>query len=110
MDNGGAEVGYLYWLLDSVGGAAPAALAAGVYECWGDGQVADTSLRITGPGTYSDQGRPGQFRIEGSGQIVFQSGPLQPYHGKLLSAGRIGLSANGDRFFATNCELNRTLR
>jgi hypothetical protein len=44
-------------------------------------------------------------RFRASGQIAFQSGSLQPYHGKLFPGGRIGLNTNGDSFYATSCEL-----
>jgi hypothetical protein len=65
------------------------------------------NIAITGPGTYSAAGGPGRYSIQGSGQIVFQSGSLQPYHGKLLTGGRIGLNTNGDSFYATSCERKR---
>jgi hypothetical protein len=110
MDDDGSEIGYLYSLLDSGGGGA-AALPAGVYECWGYGGLAAPPMRITGPGGYAAGGQAGRFRLEGSGSIVFESGPYTPYHAKLLSGGRIGLNANGDdSFYATSCELNRALR
>lgn len=121
MDDTGEEIGYLYSLLDSVGGGGGGGgggagggaglLPAGVYECWGYGGLAAPPMRITGPGSYSAGGQAGRFSMDGSGKIVFLSGPYRPYHAHLLSGGRIGLNANGDdSFYATSCELNRTLR
>jgi hypothetical protein len=117
QDDTGRQVGYLYSLLQSggggaaggstVGGDSTSTLPAGVYECFADGHYTFMDMRITGPGTYAAAGGPGNYRIEGNGQIVFTSGSLQPYHGKLLIGGRIGLNTNGDSFYATSCELNR---
>ena len=116
QDDTGADVGYLYSLLSSgsgVGGQdgssgdagdGGGALTPGVYECFADGQYTFMNISITGPGTYSAAGGGGRYSIQGTGQIVFQSGSLQPYHGKLLSGGRIGLNTNGDSFYATSCE------
>jgi hypothetical protein len=121
QDDTGKEVGYLYSLLQSGGGDGGAGggnaggnsggtLPAGVYECFADGHYTFMDIRITGPETYSAAGGAGDYRVEGSGQIIFTSGSLQPDHGKLLSGGRIGLNTNGDSFYATSCELNRNRR
>ena len=115
QDDTGREVGYLYSLLQSgggggggggagAGGSGGGALPAGVYECFADGHYTFMNISITGPGAYAAAGGPGRYSIQGSGQIVFTSGSLRPYHGKLLSGGRIGLNTNGDSFYATSCE------
>ena len=113
QDDTGREVSYLYSLLSSGasagGGNADAGgggggLAAGVYECFADGHYTFMNISITGPGTYVAAGGPGRYTIRGSGQIVFLSGSLQSYHGKLLDGGRIGLNTTGDSFYATSCE------
>jgi hypothetical protein len=114
QDDTGREVGYLYSLLESIGGPARASdmmLPSGVYECVGNGSYTFINMRITGPRSYVLDRHPGSFRIEQSGRIVFESGPLKPYHARLLPDHRIGLNANGDNsFYATSCELNRNLR
>jgi hypothetical protein len=119
QDDTGNEVEYLPSYLDSGGGAGnagggggggAASLPAGVYECMGNGTSYAGTLRVTGPGSYNLDGQPGRFTIGGNGQMAF-SGPLRGMHGKLLSYGRIGLNANGDdSFYATACDLNRSLR
>ena len=106
QDDTGAEVSYLYSLLQTAGGGAGGAaaaggasgnhLASGVYECFADGHYTFMDMRITGPGSYASAGHAGRYQIAGSGQIVFQSGPLQPYHSKLLSGGRIVKSGGKD--------------
>jgi hypothetical protein len=113
MDGAGGEVGYLYSLLEPAGGgisSGASGLAAGVYECMGNGEMLQAPVRITGPGAYAMAGQSGRFRLEGSGKIVWLSGPLKPYFGKLLSGGRIGINDTGENFYPTSCDLNRTLR
>jgi hypothetical protein len=114
QDGTGREVSYLYSLLSSGGGGRTGGgnadggggggLAAGVYECFADGHYTFMNISVTGPGSYSAAGGPGRYSIQGSGQIVFLSGSLQSYHGKLLNGGRIGLNTTGDSFYATSCE------
>ena len=107
-DDTGKDVGYLYSLLSSGGGGnaggGAGALAAGAYECFADGQYTFMNISITGPGSYSAAGGPGRYSLQASGQIVFLTGSLRPYHGKLLVGGRIGINTNGDSFYATSCE------
>jgi hypothetical protein len=110
FDDNGKEAGYLYSLLNSEGGAAKKddlKLSPGVYECFASGHYTFMDMRITGADTYSMAGRAGKFRIEPTGKIVFETGPLSKYYSKLVSGGRIGLNTNGDSFYATTCELNR---
>ncbi len=110
FDDNGKEVSYLYSLLNSAGGAANSGdmkLAPGVYECFADGHYTFMDMRITGPNSYSSADHTGKFHIEGTGKIVFETGPLSKYFSKFLSGGRIGLNTNGDSFYATTCELNR---
>jgi hypothetical protein len=111
FDDNGKEVSFLYSLLNAEGGLAPKdlKLASGVYECVGNGQTAAGTMRITGPDTYSFGGAAGKFHVETSGAIVFETGPLNKAYSKLVSGDRIALNANGDRFYATTCELNRNL-
>lgn len=113
MDGSGSEVGYLYSLLESAGGggaAAAGALPAGVYECYGNGEAVQAPVRITGPGRYSLGGSAGGFSIGGGGKIVWASGPLKGYSGKVLSGGRIGIGDTAEDFYPTSCDLNRSLR
>jgi hypothetical protein len=112
MDGSGSVVGYLYSLLEPAGGGnAPAAsgLPAGVYECYGNGDAVQAPVRIIGPGKYSLGGSAGGFSLKGS-KIVWASGPLKGYTGKLLSGGRIGIGDTAEDFYPTSCDLNRTLR
>jgi hypothetical protein len=116
QDDTGAEVSYLYSLLQTAGGGAGGAaaaggasgnhLASGVYECFADGHYTFMDMRITGPSTYSAAGGPGRYHVDSSGKIVFETGSLKPYFSKIVSGGRIGLNTNGDPFYATTCELN----
>jgi len=118
QDDTGKEVSYLYSLLQPGGAGAGAAagaaggnqLPSGVYECFADGHYTFMDMRITGPSTYASAGRPGRYHVESSGKIVFETGSLKPYFSKIVSGGRIGLNTNGDRFYATTCELNRNRR
>lgn len=121
QDDTGKEVSYLYSLLNSAGdrvaqaggGAQPAGdnqLAPGVYECFANGHYTFMDMRVTGPGAYEAAGQTGKYHIESSGKIVFETGSLKPYFSKLLSGHRIGLNTNGDSFYATTCELNRSKR
>lgn len=117
FDDNGKEEGYLYSLLNSEGGLDPKdrTLAVGTYECVTSGAGGSTilagTMRITGADSYVFGGSaPGRYHVEASGKIVFDTGPLKPYFSKLLSGGRIGLNANGDKFYATSCELNRNIR
>jgi hypothetical protein len=112
FDDNGKEASFLYSLLNAEGGLAPKdlKLATGVYECVGNGRIAAGTMRIIGPDTYSFGGPAGKYRVETSGKIVFETGPLNKAFSKLVSGGRIALNVNGDNFYATTCELNRNLR
>lgn len=115
MDGSGSEVGYLYSLLDGIGGGgngggAPSGLPAGVYECYGNGDAVQAPVRITGPGHYSLGGSAGSFSIGAGGKIVWASGPLKGYSGKVMSGGRIGIGDTPEDFYPTSCDLNRSLR
>jgi hypothetical protein len=113
MDGSGSEVGYLYSLLEAAGGGsgAPASgLRSGVYECYGNGEAVQAPIRITGPGRYAMGGSAGTFSIGAGGKIVWASGPLKGYSGRVLSDGRIGIGDTPEDFYPTSCDLNRTLR
>jgi preprotein translocase subunit YajC len=111
FDDTGKEEQMLYSLLYAEGGTTGAAgVAVGVYECI-TGEVTTMILRITSPGSYSVQGRPGKFQMSPNGTIVFESGPLAgQFHSKLLSDGRVGMNTDGGAFYGTSCELNRTMK
>jgi len=111
FDDNGKETSFLYSLLNAEGGLDPKdrQLEVGTYECVTNGSAPAGRMKITGADTYSMGGASGKFHVEASGKIVFESGPLNKYYSKLVSGGRIGLNANGDTFYATTCELNRTL-
>jgi hypothetical protein len=117
FDDTGEEISYLYSLLhyeDEPGRARQLRPAPGVYECVAkeDARMRTTMLllRITGPDAYSVSRAAGRFRIEPSGKVIFESGPLKEYHSQLLADGRIGLDPESDTFSRISCEFNRTLR
>ena len=112
FDDNGKEVSFLYSLLSAEGGLDPKdlKLATGVYECIANGRNSAGQMRITGPNTYTFGDGPGKYHVETSGKIVFETGPLNKAYSKLVSGGRIALNMNGDNFYGTTCELNRSLR
>lgn len=87
-------------------------LTQGLYPCY---SLAGTTLnyafidvRIEGPDKYSDnKGKSGKYRIDPSGKIAFESGPLKTANAKLLSGPRIGLNMDGGNFFNTSCSLKK---
>lgn len=116
FDDTGEEISFLYSLLRSEDEPARAGQlwpALGVYECVSkeDARIRVTMLllRVTGLETYSVSGAAGRFRIEQSGKVIFESGPLKDYHSQLLADGRIGLDPEHDEFSRISCELNRNL-
>jgi hypothetical protein len=111
VDESKKEHAYIFWMLHTEGANAPAIdkdkLVPGVYECFGGGHYTFMDMRILSANTYESAGEKGRFRVEPSGTIVFESGPLMKNHGKLLRGPAIGLNADGGSFYATTCELNR---
>jgi hypothetical protein len=117
FDDTGEVISYLYSLLrseDEPSRAGQLRPALGVYECVSkeDARIRVTMLllRVTGLDTYSVSGAAGRFRVEQSGKVIFESGPLKEYHSQLLADGRIGLDPEHDEFSRISCELNRNLR
>lgn len=62
---------------------------------------------LTSPGAYENAGKPGKYRVEPSNRIVFETGPLTQFHGKLLAGPKIGLNANGGNFYNTTCSISK---
>lgn len=110
-DDNGQEESMLYSLWRAADGVGLMNVAVGTYECVTGGGQTGMILRITAANTYSVEGRTGRFRMDPSGQIIFETGPMAgQFHAKLLPEGRIGLNLDGGSFYNTSCELNRTLQ
>lgn len=111
-DDDHKETAYIFWMLRDSGASAETddKLTPGVYECFAGGRYTFMDMRITGPNTYESAGVKGRFHVEPSRKIVFETGSLAQYHSKLLAGPSIGLNTNGDSFYATTCELNKTKR
>ncbi len=108
FDDDGIETSFLFSLLNSEtgpGGKTDLKVAVGTYECVTGGS-ATMDLRITSAATYSISDGSGKFRLDPSGRIVFESGPLNKFFSKLLPGGRIGLNTDGGSFYPTSCDLN----
>jgi len=111
FDDDGKEVSFLYSLLNSEANPAKKGdLQSGAYECVTGRAYTTMIMHITGADTYSASGGTGKYRIEPSGKIVFETGPLSKFNSKLLSGGRIGLNTDGGIFYPTSCQLNRNIR
>jgi hypothetical protein len=117
FDDDGKEVSYLYSLLNgiaggagggAVGGAPRAAgetkIQVGEYECITGATTVTMNLRITGADAYLVEGKAGKFRLEASGRIVFETGPMRQFNSRLLDGARIGLNTDGGAYYPTACE------
>lgn len=113
QDDTGKEVGYLYSLLLTDGGATarpaaprPAAggkLVVGSYMCWVGSEASASGLKITGASTYESDGATGTYHMAGDA-IVFDSGPFKGFNAKRLGDGRIGLNLTGGSFYNMTCD------
>lgn len=105
MDATGKKDTYIFWMLHAAGGSAETndKLILGKYECWVGSNIAG-GMEITGPATYSSEGKPGKFHVEASRKIVFESGPYSSYSAKLLPGPRIGLNLSGGTFYNMTCD------
>jgi hypothetical protein len=113
FDDDGKEVSYLYSLLNGIGGGGAAGAARttgemkiqpGEYECITGENASTMTLRITGSDSYLVEGKSGKFRLEASGRIVFETGPMREFHSRLLEHARIGLNLDGGSYYPTACE------
>ena len=111
----GKEISTLFWMLRPAGSstAPDNKLVTGVYPCY---SLAGSTLnymfmdiQIDGPTAYRDKkGTRGTYKLdEGTGNIVFESGPLTKAKAKLLQGPKIGLNMDGGSFFNTTCSLKK---
>jgi hypothetical protein len=111
VDESKKEHAYIFWMLHAEGADRATydkdKLAPGVYECFSSGHYTFMDMRILSANTYESANEKGKYRVDPSGAIVFESGPLMKNHGKLMRGPAIGLNADGGSFYATTCELNR---
>jgi hypothetical protein len=114
LDESGQEKSYLHWMLRPAGASqAPAdKLVNGAYKCYSSAgstiNYAFMDIHIDGPTAYRDKnGAGGRYRLESSGRIVFESGPLTTANAKLLAGPKIGLNMNGGSFFNMTCGLKK---
>jgi len=113
--DGGKEISTLFWMLRAAGTstAATEKLVKGIYPCYSlSGSTLNYTfmdIQIDGPTAYRDkQGYKGTYKLdEGTGKIVFESGPLTKANAKLLAGPRIGINMNGGSFFNTTCSLKK---
>lgn len=103
QDDTGREVEYLYSLLQA-NDQPPAVnqLEPGIYIC-STGGIAAGFMAISGRTSYSYSDTPGQYHVELSGRVVFETGPFSGRYSKMLSTTRIGLGADGDVYFRSLC-------
>lgn len=114
LDESGKTESKIFWMLRGAGASAQSndRLVPGTYPCYslagGTLNYAFIDIHILSASAYSDKaGVKGNYRIESSGKIVFESGPLAPANAKLLAGPRIGLNMNGGNFFNTSCSLKK---
>jgi hypothetical protein len=111
FDGAAQEQGFLYSLLNAEGASAPSAggpaLRPGTYECVSQGGSSLMNLQIAAANSYSSPDGSGKFRIESTGRIVFETGPMQAFHSMLLSGARIGLNNDGGTFYSIACEFRK---
>ena len=97
---------YLHWMLSPAGSAkdSPAAgLAPGDYACSATG-AGTFPITIRDGSRYSDRaGKPGEFALQGNGDLVFKSGSLAGNYSRVLGPGKFGLSSAKGRSFYTVC-------
>jgi hypothetical protein len=101
---------YMHWYLRPAGAKAQTTdkLAQGLYACYtlvgSTTNYAFIDIRIDGPDQYSDKnGKSGKYRLESSGKIIFESGPLTKANAKLMAGPRIGLNMDGGSFYNVTC-------
>ena len=114
LDETGRESSYLFWTLRGVdtSDTTKNKLVNGIYNCYpGSGATSNSTsmdIRIDGPDIYQDgKGNRGRYRLESSGQIVFESGPFREAKAELLPGPRIGLDMTGGTSYDTTCSLKR---
>jgi hypothetical protein len=107
MDQRGDEQHFIFWMLHDAGGSKETddQLVPGKYGCrsFSGGRLSYDFMDvvITGPNTYSADGRTYRFHLNAnSRQIVFENGPFAGKPAKLAD----GPSIN---FSATSCSLER---
>lgn len=109
-DADGNTRSYLHWYLRPIGASAQTSdkLRQGLYQCYllagGITSYAFIDIRIDGTDRYRDkQGKPGKYRLEDSGKIVFESGSLAAANARLMAGPRIGLNMDGGSFYNITC-------
>lgn len=113
LDQEGKNRSYIFWMLRSEGESAETSdkLVNGRYKCYtsSNGQLQYTSMDIVlvSPGVYENAGKQGKYRVEPSNKIVFESGPLTQFYGKILAGPKIGLNSNGGNFYNTSCGISK---
>jgi hypothetical protein len=84
--------------------ARTAKLDVGKYECRIGGRYTFSDLYITGPNSYRvEPGGSGTFRFSG-GNITFTSGPYAGTFSQMVDGRTVGISSDGTRNLATQCE------
>ncbi|MGQ0622721.1 MAG: hypothetical protein ACT4QA_22930 [Panacagrimonas sp.] len=109
-DADGKTRSYMHWYLRPAGASAQTSdkLGKGLYQCYtlagGVTNYAFIDIRIDGSDEYRDKsGKSGKYRLEDSGKIVFESGPLTEANAKLMAGPRIGLNMDGGNFYNITC-------
>lgn len=114
LDETGKTESKIFWMLRA-GGASVRPddkLVPGLYPCYslagGVLNYAFIDIHILSANAYRDKaGAKGTYRIEPSGKMVFESGPLASANARLLAGPRIGLNMHGGNFFNTSCSLKK---
>lgn len=106
----GKNRSYMHWYLRPAGASAKPTdeLAEGLYSCYtlvgGTTNYAFIDIRIISDDEYEDKnGDSGDYRLEDSGKIVFESGSLKRANAKLMAGPRIGLNMDGGSFYNITC-------
>ena len=101
---------YMHWYLRPAGSSAQTSdkLSEGLYQCYtlaaGVTNYAFIDIRIDSGDAYRDKsGASGKYRLEDTGKIVFETGPLVKANAKLMAGPRIGLNMDGGTFYNVTC-------
>ena len=107
----GREQSSIFWMLRDEGASAETndKLVPGKYACYAGNpnQYTFMDLKILSANSYLWAGQRGQFHVEPSRKIVYETGPLARYTSKLLAGPSVGLNTDGGTFFGTHCDLQK---
>jgi hypothetical protein len=107
----GKEQSSIFWMLRDEGASAETndKLVPGTYACYAGNpnQYTFMDLKILSANSYEWAGARGNFHVDPSRKIVYETGPLARYTSKLLAGPSVGLNTDGGTFFGTHCDLQK---